>query len=75
MTRALSHGRAPRGRGGWAFCPESFADTNEALILTVWTPSMTYAEAVKWLRVKVAELRSTAPLGSPYLETVWAVMP
>ena len=39
----LSHGHTPRGRGAWAFQVDG---TNT----TVWTPSMTYTAAVKWIR-------------------------
>ena len=71
----LSHGRSPRGRGSWAFCPFHKRNSGDYLEFTLFSPSMTYGEAKRWLREKVAELRSTAPLGSPYLADVWAAMP
>jgi len=44
-----SHMRQPRGRGSWAFAFEG---------QTVFSPSMTYADAKKWARDQV---RAAAP--------------
>ena len=41
----FSHGRKPRGRGGWAFT----FDDSEKIIWTI-PSSMTYADARKWAR-------------------------
>lgn len=47
----FSHTRTPRGRGGWIFAPKGGEDVPEA-----WktSPSMTYGDAVKWLRAQGA---------------------
>jgi hypothetical protein len=47
-----SHMKEPRGRGSWAFS----IDGGEA----IFSPSMTLAEARRWVRGKVAEV---APAG------------
>lgn len=41
----LSHGRKPRGRGSWAF----YVDGDE---LPVFSPSMTYTDAKRWVRAQ-----------------------
>jgi hypothetical protein len=50
----FSHGKTPRGRGSWAFCPVSKAPRNDYLDHTFWSPSMTLSEAKKWLAAQVA---------------------
>lgn len=49
----FSHGRAPRGRGSWAFLP---AGANEAdPNAYVWVPgSCTFSEAKRWVRANCA---------------------
>lgn len=49
----LAHGRAPRGRGSWAFLP---AGANEAdPDAYVWAPgSCTFTEAKRWVRATQA---------------------
>ncbi|NBV88197.1 MAG: hypothetical protein EBR88_01585 [Betaproteobacteria bacterium] len=54
----LSHGRAPRGRGAWAF---QLDGTNT----TVWSPSMTYTAAVKWMRQTRAVSKDTVLIVLP----------
>lgn len=72
----LSHGRSPRGRGSWAFCPFHKRNASDAMDFTIWSPGgMTFTEARKWAKGKIADLHSTAPAGSPYLALVWTVMP
>lgn len=44
----FSHGRAPRGRGSWAFAFTRNAPVSEV----IWAPSGTYAEAKKFAREK-----------------------
>lgn len=46
----LSHGRSPRGRGSWAFCPFHLRNAADYIEHTVFSPSMTFAEAKKWAR-------------------------
>ena len=54
----LSHGHAPRGRGAWAFQ----VDGTDA---TVWSPSMTYTAAVKWIRASRAVRKGTVLIVLP----------
>lgn len=70
----IEHGCSPRGRGSWAFCPFHKRNASDYLDFTLFSPSMTFTEAKRWAKTKVAELRSTAPESSPYLAQVWAVM-
>jgi hypothetical protein len=46
-----SHQKAPRGRGSWAFQPAEAYHPGGAEIadLTIFSPSMTYTEAKRWL--------------------------
>jgi len=75
MPYELVHGRSPRGKCSWAFCPFHYRNHKDRMDITIWTPVLPY-EAAKQLAVeKIKELRSTAPLGSPYLAELWAVMP
>lgn len=41
----FSHGKKPRGRGGWGF------EVNGAV---VWAPCSTYGDAVKWARAQAS---------------------
>lgn len=50
----LSHGRAPRGRGGWAF---SISGEGDAIY---WAPSGSLAESKAWMRAKVRALVAEA---------------
>jgi hypothetical protein len=50
----LSHGRSPRGRGSWAFCPFHLRNANDYLAHTVFSPQMTFAEAKRWARQQPA---------------------
>jgi hypothetical protein len=71
-----SHGRAPRGRGSWAFCPAFKADHGDYLDFTIFSPAgMTISEAKTWAKAKIAELCSTATDSSPFASIVWTVMP
>jgi hypothetical protein len=45
-----SHGQKPRGRGSWAFQVEDD-------ILPVFSPSMTYTEAKRWVRQQNPDAR------------------
>ena len=71
----MEHGRSPRGRGSWAFCPFHKRNAGDYLDFTLFSSSMTFAEAKRWAKAKVEELRDTAPLSSPYMAELWAVMP
>lgn len=42
-----AHGRAPRGRGSWAFYPVG-GDPDRDVFFVPW--SMTYTDAKKWVR-------------------------
>lgn len=42
-----THGKTPRGRGGWAFCPKSKYNRSDYLDFIFWAPSGTFAEAKK----------------------------
>jgi hypothetical protein len=46
----ISHGKKPKGRGSWAFCPWEHARANDYLDHTVFSPSMTYGDAKKWAK-------------------------
>jgi len=48
----FTHGRKPRGRGGWAFSFERHPDVLSDAV--VWTPSMTYVEAKRWFAAEAA---------------------
>jgi len=74
-TYRHEHGRSPRGRGSWAFCPHAKRNGGDYLDFTIFSPSMTYGEAKRWAKAKIEELRDTAPLSSPYMCDLWAVMP
>ena len=52
-TFRLDRGRSPRGRGSWAFHPDSQVDPCSDEV--IWTPSMNYGEAVKYARQIAAE--------------------
>lgn len=53
----FSHGRKPRGYGGWAFV------VTEGSPEPVWAPgSMTFADAKRWV---TAHVRSVAPADFP----------
>lgn len=41
----ISHGRLPRGRGGWAFALERHAPIDRI----VFAPSGTYSDAKRWI--------------------------
>lgn len=49
-----SHGRSPRGRGSWAFCPFHLRNASDYIDHTIFSPSMTFTEAKKWAREQVA---------------------
>lgn len=51
----FSHGREPRGRGGWAFEIPGAAGKPEEF----WAPSGTYQEAKKAVIARVRELHPT----------------
>jgi hypothetical protein len=71
----LSHGRSPRGRGSWCFCPFHLRNANDYMNYTLFSPSMNYAEAKCWAKGKIAELRSIAQdFATPYNAEVWAVL-
>ncbi len=53
------HGRSPRGRGSWAFCPWSKHNSHDYLDHTVFSPGgMTLTEAKKWARRHASDYRS-----------------
>ncbi len=45
-----SEGHTPRGRGSWAFCPRAKYNTNNYLDYVLFSPSLTYSDAKKWLK-------------------------
>jgi len=53
----FSHGRLPRGRGSWAF-QLSFEMRGEY----AWSPSMTFAEARRWVVAQVRARLAANPL-------------
>ena len=53
----FEHGRAPRGRGSWAF-QFSFKRPGDY----DWSPSMTYSEAKRWAVARVRSLVIENPL-------------
>lgn len=53
-----NHGAEPRGRGSWAFCEERLPLNKELL----WTPSLTYGEAKKWVREELAKRGVQGPV-------------
>ena len=47
-----SHGRAPRGRGRWAFCPAEHADKSDYLTHTFFVAgNMLYSDAKNYMRI------------------------
>lgn len=44
----FAHGRAPKGRGSWAFFPEG-SDTSD-VSNAVFAPAGTFTEARRWVR-------------------------
>lgn len=65
------HGRPPRGRGSWAFCPWAKHNSHDYLKHTVFSPGgMTLTEAKKWARIHASDCNS--PLAA--VQTV-VVMP
>lgn len=67
-------GRSPRGRGSWAFCPFHKRNANDYLDFTVFSPSMTFTEAKRWLKTKIVELRLQANYEGPYMSEVWTAL-
>ncbi len=50
-TYYREHGRKPRGRGSWAFCPWSKQNASDYLDHTVFSPGgMTFTEAKRWAK-------------------------
>lgn len=73
----LSHGRSPRGRGCWGFCPfhlRNDASPDDVLL----SPSMTFSEAKKWAAAQVAEHRNNRRAAGlpadPWDACLWAVL-
>lgn len=53
------HGRSPRGRGSWAFCPWAKHNSHDYLDHTVFSSGgMTLTEAKKWARRHASDYRS-----------------
>lgn len=53
------HGRRPRGRGSWAFCPWARHNAHDYLDHTVFSPGgMTLTEAKAWARRTASDPRS-----------------
>lgn len=50
----LWHGRSPRGRGVWAFCPFSKRNAEDRQDWIVASPPMTFTEAKKWVAAQDA---------------------
>lgn len=70
------YGQSPRGRGGWMFCPADRADTVEDIReYGLTSPGMTYTDAKKWLRIKVAmERERIADEHHPINSDCWIVL-
>jgi hypothetical protein len=50
-----SHGKEPRGRGSWAFCPAAKANSGNYLDFTVFSPgNMTLTMAKAWAKQQPA---------------------
>lgn len=60
----LSHGRAPKGRGSWAFV------VREVSREPVFTPSMTYAEAKTWIKNCVRPMVPAEFVGTVVIEVL-----
>ncbi len=58
----FSHGKEPRGFGGWAFSIEGSEP--------VWAPSSTYADAKKWARAKAREMAPADFTGAVRIEVL-----
>ncbi len=50
-----AHGRAPKGRGSWAFSDERTPSPDKVH----FSPSMTLVEAKKWFRAKLKDMGVT----------------
>lgn len=48
-----SHRKEPKGYGSWAFGPDYNADVSECL----FSPSMTYTQAKKWVKEQIPDAR------------------
>lgn len=58
-TYQREHGRSPRGRGSWAFCPWGKRNSHDYLDHTVFSPGgMTFTEAKRWARLHASDVRS-----------------
>ena len=75
MPYELSHGRSPKGRGSWAFCPFHKRNADNAMDFTLLSPNMTYTEARKWIKAEVANKVFSEPLEQDWQSTLWAVLP
>jgi len=56
-TFQASHGKAPRGRGSWAFSLDRAGRDH-----LIFSPSMTYGEAKRWAREEYKRLAAGAEL-------------
>ena len=57
------HGRRPRGRNSWAFCPWAKHNSHDYLDHTVFSPGgMTLTEAKAWARRHASD--SSSPLAA-----------
>jgi hypothetical protein len=50
----ISHGRSPRGRGCWAFCPFHLRNATNRHEHTAISPLMTFTAAKRWARQQPA---------------------
>jgi hypothetical protein len=74
----LAHGKSPRGKGEWTFCP--FHDRNLAAIhrREIRSPLMGFAAAKKWAIAEIKNGRNCRLAGGFQLDhwgaEVWAVI-
>jgi hypothetical protein len=66
----LSHMRAPRGRGSWAFL------ISGSELPMIWSPSsMTYTEAKAWAKTKVHDMQRTGAISACVTSLTLATQP
>jgi hypothetical protein len=74
----LSHGRSPKGRGSWAFCPFHMRDSHDHLDGFLMSPSMTFTEAKAWAKQQITHRRNARRAAdfpaAPWDSELWAVL-
>ena len=78
MPYELEHGRSPRGKRSWAFCPFHLRNDpwNTSIIES---PEMGFSAAKKWATDEIKSHRNSRRAGDlpmyPWNTELWAVMP